>query len=119
MPFLLYLEIGLSVLPLICVAIYYPDHPAQPPSASAAAARNPAVMAMQRSATLTSSFVDTIREFKIACGQGTFVLLALAGGLEMAIYGCWSGVLTVVMADHFGTSKVRRRRGEPIDTIWL
>jgi hypothetical protein len=106
LPTLLYIEIGAALLPMVCVALYYPDHPQIPPSASAAAARTPAVVAKQQALTLVDSVVEILREFKAACSHGMFVLLAVAGGLEMGVYGAWSGVLTVVMAQHFGTSKV-------------
>jgi hypothetical protein len=33
---LLYLEIGLAVLPVLCVFVYYPSKPSQPPSTAAA-----------------------------------------------------------------------------------
>lgn len=106
LPLLLYVEIGLALLPVVCVAIYYPDHPPAPPSAAAAAARSPATLSRQASQGFGASLAHTLLEFSTACSHPAFILLALAGGLQMGVYGAWSGVLTVVMSNHFGTSKV-------------
>lgn len=105
-PSLLYVETGLSILPLIGVLVYYPDHPAAPPSKAAAAARTALLESQKQSQSLCASIGSSVRDVVRASSQPRFLLLALAGGLQMGVYGAWSGVLTLVMSKHFGTARV-------------
>lgn len=121
MPTLLYLEIGLAVLPLIALLLYLPSVPTTPPS-SAALAQTHEWEAMQRAraqvpvgqdgytivgvGTSSAAYLTPTSSF-FSCGSFkhllsfSFLLVAASGGLQMALYGGWSGLLTTILAPPF------------------
>lgn len=89
---LLLANIGVASIPLICAIFYLPDHPAFPPSAEALAERT----RLEEKTKRGSSFAKLCADIRhCLCGNNaSLVLLMLSGGLQMAMYGGWSGVLT-------------------------
>jgi hypothetical protein len=88
---LLLLELGLAALPLICVLAYYPAGPTVPPSKAAAASQSQRLVNrdMGLAGLLTPSFI----------------FIVLAGGMNMGVYGLWSGVLTEVLPAHWSDTQ--------------
>ena len=95
-PTLLLLELALAVLPLVAVAWHSPAAPARPPSRAAAAearALAAKVKAAAGAGGLARSVAVARREVVRALTSPSFMLIAVAGGTEMAVFGMWSGVL--------------------------
>ena len=90
LPKLLSLEIGLAILPVVAVMLHYPSTPHAPPSVAAAAARSSATEAKHKAAASLLSSLKPLFTF-------SFICMILAGGLNMGVYGLWSGVLTEVL----------------------
>jgi hypothetical protein len=111
LPTLLFLEVGLAALPLLAVLAYYPAAPAEPPS-RAAAEESRAMQDKEDDAAMSKESGDgkgplwtaastAAGEIWRAVRVPSFVVLAFAGGLEMAVYGLWSGVLPTVLSPRF------------------
>lgn len=49
----------------------------------------------------SSTFITAAREIGVALRQPSFLILAIAGGAQMAWYGAWSGVLPTVLTPRF------------------
>jgi MFS family permease len=119
LPTLLYLEIGLAALPFVATSLYLPAAPAVPPSQ--AAAEEARVMEQKEEARRarakgeeppegsvaggSSSVAVAFREIVTAVRVPSFLILALAGGLEMAVYGEWSGLLPTVLQQRYSDSQ--------------
>jgi hypothetical protein len=117
LPTLLAVEIGLAALPFIAVWAYYPAAPPVPPSRAAedAAARMEERLAAAAEEeegkgggkgagalhTLVTAVGVAAAEVSAAFRAPAFLALAVAGGLEMAVYGAWSGVLPTVLSPKF------------------
>jgi hypothetical protein len=87
---LLLLEVLIAAVPFLCAICYMPNAPESPPSAAA--------MEERRSHTdwqsCTQGFAQLAADARVCLTQPSLVLLMLGGGLQMAMYGGWSGVLT-------------------------
>lgn len=106
MSHLMLVEAGLALLPAIGALYYLPDQPLEPPSAAAAALRSPSALKQARM-PLKASLVQLFSDFGATCRNWQFVVLAIAGGLQMGVYGAWSGVLPEVLSDRFNNFQVR------------
>ena len=87
---LLLLEILIASVPFICAVCYMPNAPKAPPSIAA--------MEERRSHTEWQScgqaFAKLAADTRMCMTQPSLLLLMVGGGLQMAMYGGWSGVLT-------------------------
>jgi FLVCR family MFS transporter len=87
---LLLLEILIASVPFVCAVCYMPNAPTAPPSLAA--------MEERRGHTEWQScgqgFTKLAADARMCMTQPSLVLLMLGGGLQMAMYGGWSGVLT-------------------------
>ena len=115
-PTLLLLELGLSVLPALVALAFCPSFPAQPPSEAAAAEaagwaqqqqaeeeeeEGPALQGGSgsgagragRAAGGGHSLQALLQEARRLLRHPPFLLLSASGGIVMAFYGAWSGVL--------------------------
>lgn len=127
LPTLLLIEIGLALLPVVLCFTVVPAQPHVPPSAAAVAeakhwdaveaAQLAKVLADERgegagaillanagvatdepkAEQLSNKVMGLSQEVWAALRTPSFVLLCVAGGLEMAVYGAWSGVLPSVL----------------------
>ena len=89
---LLLVNIGVASIPFVCAVSYLPDHPSSPPSAAAMAERARLEEEIKRGNSFAKLCAD-IRQC-LCSNNISLVLLMLSGGLQMAMYGGWSGVLT-------------------------
>eukprot|EP00040_Diaphanoeca_grandis_P013427 m.67874 g.67874 ORF g.67874 m.67874 type:complete len:492 (+) comp23882_c0_seq2:60-1535(+) len=94
-PTLLLIELGLAAVPLIAIFLYCPNAPKCPPSRAAALIKS-------NSRDDPSDSPNQVKEFKNAFSKPNFVLLVLAGGLNMGLFGCWSGLLPSVVPASWG-----------------
>lgn len=97
---LLLLEIGLAALPLICVVVYYPSMPPAAPSAAAALARrrDEAAAAQAPAASQTWGAARSLgADLGALLTNGSCMAIIVAGGLQMGVFGAWSGVLPQVL----------------------
>ena len=97
LPKLLLVEIFFALLPLLCVATFYPSLPPTPPSRAA----NDELQQLSTEESLSISFRNTYSEAIAALRKPAFAVVVAAGGLEMAIYGGWSGVLPSALSPTF------------------
>lgn len=110
LPTLLYLEVGLAALPLIAVLAYYPASPGEPPSRAAAEEmqlmeQKLSSKSSSSSSSPSSASLGWVSEVWRSLAIPSFLLLAIGGGLEMAAYGGWSGVLTSALTPRFSDSQ--------------
>eukprot|EP00730_Choanoeca_flexa_P010314 TRINITY_DN17455_c0_g1_i1.p1 TRINITY_DN17455_c0_g1~~TRINITY_DN17455_c0_g1_i1.p1 ORF type:complete len:475 (+),score=68.02 TRINITY_DN17455_c0_g1_i1:49-1473(+) len=98
---LLGLEAVLALLPVLAVFAYYPNEPEQPPSKGALDEKQYRQINSGSSMSLQQSFRHTLSDLSKACGNINLLVIALAGGLEMGVYGAWSGVLPNVLSSRF------------------
>ncbi len=116
LPTLLLLEIGLAGLPFLAVLIYYPVAPSTPPSRAAEEEAQAMELKSRKMelakldmegngqgccGTVSTSASTAAKEVLAAIRVPSFLLLAVAGGVEMAVYGAWSGVLPTVLSPKF------------------
>ena len=131
LPMLLLVEIGLAALPFFCSLMYYPAMPSEPPSAAAAEEIAKLAAMKQRAklagggpedkegllleheleegeavqsggqGTFIASLTSAIGDFKACLRSPGLVLLTISGGLQMAVYGAWSGTLPSVLSPRF------------------
>ena len=94
---LLVLEILIAAVPFLCAASYMPDRPSQPPSTAAADERSRRSALQFASLGCGAGFSQLAEDARLCLTQRSLVLLMLGGGLQMAMYGGWSGVLTPAM----------------------
>jgi hypothetical protein len=106
MPVLLLMEVGLALLPLLAVFAYYPNEPTLTPSGAADREKRTRADYHASHRTVAASFGQTLKEFGAACQQANLVVIALAGGLQMGVYGAWSGVLPNVLSSRFSEKMV-------------
>ena len=107
MPILLLMEAGLALIPVLAVFIYYPNEPLLVPSGAAAREKRTRADFHSTHRTVMASFGQTLKEFGAACQRPNLLVIALAGGLQMGVYGAWSGVLPNVLSSRFSAKMVR------------
>lgn len=101
-PKLLVLEIFLAAVPAVAALIYCPVGPSTPPSR--AASRAAGLTAAQDSAKGVASGIGAslraaTADMYNAARNVNFLLVCASGGLSMAAFGAWSGVLPTVLAN--------------------
>lgn len=115
-PTLLLVEVGLTLLPLVLVYTVLPAGPATPPSKAAEREAQAWQEAEDRKVALAlddeegggkgggdaASSLAVLAQVKTAVYTPSFLLLCVSGGLQMAIYGAWSGVLPSVLTNGTG-----------------
>jgi hypothetical protein len=101
-PKLLVLEIFLAAVPAVAALLYCPAEPVMPPSRAAARAagltetKNSTKGAVRGvGASLRAATADMYN----AARNVNFLLVCASGGLSMAAFGAWSGVLPTVLAN--------------------
>ena len=104
-PKLLLLEFALALVPALISLAYCPASPAVPPSRAAVAAANAASVASKRSGTrglvasTSSALGAALGDMHAAAKSAHFWLVAAAGGISMAAFGAWSGILPTVLTN--------------------
>eukprot|EP00041_Stephanoeca_diplocostata_P008890 m.132997 g.132997 ORF g.132997 m.132997 type:complete len:487 (+) comp17519_c0_seq1:330-1790(+) len=103
---LLALEAALALVPLLAVAVHLPAGPAKPPSRGALE-----VVEMYGTARGKHGSPDVRglavlwTELKGVVAKPAFVLLVVSGGVNMGLYGMWSGVLPAVLPSSWGDAE--------------
>lgn len=80
---LMYWECGFAVVVFLLILIYFPNKPKLPPSLSATEERVPFKQGVKQ----------LVRNTK-------FWLIGLTYGVSLGVYGCWQGVLDVILKPH-------------------
>jgi hypothetical protein len=107
LPTLLYVTAACAAAPCAAAWAYLPAVPAEPPSGAAAlearrwgakAAAGGGGAAAEAAAPLSQlGLRGALAQARAACASPSFLLSALGGGVVMAFYGAWSGVLTAAL----------------------
>jgi hypothetical protein len=110
LPRLLYIEVVLAAVPLLAALIYFPAAPKVPPSESAkflyqneqedgAQTKKDAMLGRDGNGSAGgTSAANILRDCKDLLLQPSRLgLLVLAFGVQMGVYGAWSGVLVTVL----------------------
>ena len=90
----------MSLVPLVCVLMYYPALPQSPPSHAAVEELD-----QIQHGDWHGSLRATLSEIKSLLRKPSFSIICLAGGVEMAVYGGWSGVLPSVLTPQYTDSQ--------------
>lgn len=99
LPTLLVIEIGLSALPFLCVLVYYPALPSVLPSRGAKEELHRIVD--RQGSSLKMMWV----EIRSLLRNRNYLFVAVAGAIQMAVYGGWSGVLPSAMSPAYSDSQ--------------
>jgi len=95
-PRLLYVEIGTSLVPVLCALIYFPEQPEDPPSATAAALR---VGLSNATTGLPEGEMSFWQSLRTCLTDRTMLLIVAGGGILQGCAQSWQGVLPQIMSE--------------------
>ena len=101
-PALLGITLGMSCIPLVCVACYCPDHPAVPPSAAVVAVAGQLLPPQVKVVSTAPSSPPAPSMFcakaaQLALGDSRLVIMMLVTALSIGVYDGWVGLLPQIL----------------------